>query len=81
MTRVIDACDPETYEDARGMIEWDTTMAEEYKSSMKNNTLESVPCPKGKNVLKSRWVYKNKFTSEDVVERYYNQLVANGFSQ
>jgi hypothetical protein len=54
---------------------WENAMTNEYHSLMKNKTWDLVPQPQGKNVVKCRWVYKTKFTSEGVAERHKAHLV------
>ena len=55
-------------------------MAAKIASLQKNRTSELVPQLQGKNVVKCRWVYKTKFTSDIVVECHKARLVAMGFS-
>ena len=43
-------------------------MAEEYDSIMKNQVLEVVPRPKGKKVVRSRWIYKVKHATDGSME-------------
>jgi hypothetical protein len=40
--------------------EWNKAMQEEIDSLHKNHTYELVKLPKGKKVLKNKWVYKIK---------------------
>jgi hypothetical protein len=47
----------------------------------KNHTWELVPRPQGNHIVKYQWIYRNKFTSEGVVEKYKSLLVTKGFSQ
>jgi hypothetical protein len=48
--------DPKTFAEASGHPDWDTTMNEEYHSLMENDTWDLVPPPKGKNLIKCKWV-------------------------
>jgi hypothetical protein len=81
MTHVLETCDPVTYSDAQGQPEWEQAMQTEMDSLLKNHTWDLVPRPQGKNIVKCRWVYKTKFTSEGVVEHHKSHLVVKGFSQ
>ena len=56
-------------------------MNEEYRSLMANNTWDRVPLPKGRKLVKYKWVYRNKYASYGSVERHKARLVAKGFSQ
>jgi hypothetical protein len=81
MTHVLETCDPVSYSDAQGQPEWEQAMQDEMNSLLKNHTWDLVPRPQGKNIVKCRWVYKTKFTSEGVVEHHKACLVVKGFSQ
>jgi hypothetical protein len=56
-------------------------MNEEYHSLMANDTWDLVPLPKGRKLVRWKWVYKTKYASEGSVERQKARLVAKGFSQ
>lgn len=60
MAHVLDACDPDTYENAHGRPAWRNAMIDEYHFLMKNQTWDLVPQPKEKNAMKCHWVYKNQ---------------------
>jgi hypothetical protein len=48
---------------------------------MENNTWDLVPIPRGRKLVRCKWVYKTNYTSDGSVERHKAQLVAKGFSQ
>jgi hypothetical protein len=56
-------------------------MNEEYCSLMENDTWDLVPLPKGRKLVRCKWVYKTKYASDGSVERHKARLVAKGFSQ
>lgn len=56
-------------------------MQHEMDSLEKNQTWDLVPQLTNKNVVKCRWVYRTKFTSNSVVEHHKAHLVMKGFSQ
>lgn len=52
-------------------------MTEEVDSLMKNDTCDLVELPKGKRVLKNKWVYRLKNDGEEA--RFKARLVVKGF--
>ena len=56
-------------------------MDEEYRSLMVNNTWDLVPLPKGRKLVRCKWVYKTKYASDGTVEILKERLFAKGFSQ
>jgi hypothetical protein len=56
-------------------------MNEEYCSLMESDTLDLVPLPKGRKLVRCKWVYITKYASDGSVERHKVRLVAKGFSQ
>ena len=61
--------------------DWDTTMNEEYRSFMENDTWDLVPLPKGIKLVRCKWVYQTKYASYGSIKRHKARLVAKGFSQ
>ena len=51
-------CDPDTFEEALGHLEWDVAMKEEYNSLLSNDTWDLVTLSKGKKLVICKWVYK-----------------------
>jgi hypothetical protein len=80
LAQVSETRDPETFVEASGYLDWDTTMNEEYRSLMENDTWDVVPIPKGRKIVICKWVYRTKYASDGSVERHKAQLVAKGFS-
>jgi hypothetical protein len=56
-------------------------MNEEYRSLMANDIWDLVPLPKGRKLVKCKWIYRTKYASDGSVERHKAWLVAKGFSQ
>ena len=56
-------------------------MNEEYCSLLVNDTWDLVPLPKGRKLVRCRWVYKTKFGPDGKVDRHKARLVAKVFSQ
>ena len=56
-------------------------MEEELQQIIKNDTWESVPRPKDKNVIGTKWVFRNKMNEQGEVIRNKARLVCKGYSQ
>ena len=56
-------------------------MNEEYRSLLANDTQDFVPLPKGRKLVRCKWVYRTKFGSDGKVDKHKACLVAKGFSQ
>eukprot|EP00253_Pinus_taeda_P030538 PITA_30538 len=56
-------------------------MDEELEQIKKNNTWELVPRPKDKNVIGTKWIFKNKLNENGEVIRNKSRLVCKGYAQ
>ena len=56
-------------------------MNEELNQIEKNQTWELVPRPKNKNVIGTKWVFRNKVNEDGQVFRNKARLVCKGFAQ
>jgi hypothetical protein len=56
-------------------------MDEELDQIEKNNTWELVPRPKNKNVIGTKWVFRNKLNEYGQVTRNKTRLVCKGYAQ
>ena len=56
-------------------------MDEELEQIEKNNTWELVPRPKDKNVMGTKWIFKNKLNENGEVIRNKARLVCKGYAQ
>src|SRR6202142_3357858 len=56
-------------------------MDEELEQIERNNTWELVPRPKDKNVIGTKWVFKNKLNENGEVIRKKARLVCKGYAQ
>jgi hypothetical protein len=56
-------------------------MDEELDQIEKNDTWELVPRPKDKNVIDTKWVYRNKLNEDGHVTRNKARLVCKGYAQ
>eukprot|EP00253_Pinus_taeda_P009585 PITA_09585 len=56
-------------------------MNEEYHSLLANDTWDLVPLPKGRKLVRCKWVYRTKYGPDEKVDKHKARLVAKGFSQ
>jgi hypothetical protein len=56
-------------------------MEEELNQIEKNETWELVPRPKDKNVIGTKWVFRNKLNEDGKVIRNKEILVCKGYAQ
>ena len=56
-------------------------MEEEPSQIEKNDTWELVPRPKDKNVIGTKWVFKNKLDENGQVTQNKARLVCKGYAQ
>jgi hypothetical protein len=80
MTKLLDE-EPTTFEEAAQKKQCREAMTEEHQSIMKNDVWESVPRPKEKSIVTSKWVYKIKHAADGSVDKYKARFIARGFSQ
>lgn len=76
--------DPETLQEALAAPdkeEWKAAMKSELDSLKASETWELVPRPKGRQVVKCKWVFRKKYDANGDLERYKARLVACGYSQ
>ena len=60
---------------------WINAMKKELDQIEKNNTWELVLRPKDKNVVGTKWIFRNKMNEQGEVVRYKARLVCKGYSQ
>lgn len=62
---------------------WKIAAKEQFQALIANGTwkLVSRPLFKDTNIITSKWVFKVKYTSSGLIDRYKARLVAQGFSQ
>ena len=76
--------EPSSYQEAMNSSksdQWRKAIEEELDSLEKNHTWELVNLPEGKNVVGSRWVFKEKRGANGEINRHKARLVAQGYSQ
>ena len=60
---------------------WCEAMKKEMESLYENEVWDMVEPPKGRKIVGSKWVFKEKMGADGTTERYKAGLVAVGFSQ
>ena len=73
--------EPKVIEDALKNSDWIVVMQEELNQFEKNKVWKLVPPPEDKNVIATKWVFRNKMDEQGVVVRNKSRLVAKGYSQ
>jgi hypothetical protein len=73
--------EPTYFEEANKHEFWNKAMDEELDQIEKNDTWELVPRPKDKNVIGTKWVYRNKLNEYGHVTRNKDRLVCKGYTQ
>jgi hypothetical protein len=48
---------------------------------MKNHTWDLVSLPKGRKLVRCKWIYRTKYAANGYVDKHMACLVAKGFSQ
>ena len=56
-------------------------MNEEIEKIEKNKTWTLIPRPKDKNLIRTKWVFRNKLNEDGQVSRNKARLVCKGYSQ
>jgi hypothetical protein len=77
----ISMLEPKNFNESNKYDHWVKAMNEELDQIEKNNTWEMVQRPKGKNVIGSKWIFKNKLNEQGQVIRNKAILVCKGYAQ
>lgn len=73
--------EPKTVEEALSDDGWILTMQEELNQFQRNDVWDLVPKPCQKNIIGTKWVFRNKLNEKGEVTRNKARLVAQGYSQ
>ncbi|GJS52299.1 retrovirus-related pol polyprotein from transposon TNT 1-94 [Tanacetum coccineum] len=60
---------------------WIESMQDELNQFKRLDVWELVECPVGKNIIKVKWIWKNKTDAKNIVIRNKSRLVAKGYGQ
>ena len=72
--------EPNNFIESNKNDEWIKAMNEELHQIEKKETWELVPRPKDKNIIGTKWVFKNKFNQGGQVIRNKAILVCKGYA-
>jgi hypothetical protein len=78
---LLSTIEPNCFEEASKDEFWNKAMDEELDQIEKNGTWELVPRPKNKNMIGSKWVFRNKLNKDGQVTRNKARLVCKGYAQ
>jgi hypothetical protein len=73
--------EPNNFNEANKDINWLKSMNEELDQIEKNDTWELVPRPSNKNVIGSKWAYKNKMNEQGNIVINKARLVCKKYAQ
>ena len=73
--------EPRNVKDALENESWIESMNEEIEQTDYTNTWTLFPRPKDKNVIDTKWVFRNKLSEDEKVSRNKARLVCKGYSQ
>ena len=73
--------EPRNVKDALDNESWIEATNEEIEQIEKNKTWTLVPRPKDKNVIRTKWVFRNKLNEDGKVSRNKAGLVCKGYTQ
>ena len=73
--------EPNCFEEASKDEFWNKAMDEELDQIEKNDTSELVPRPKNKNVIDTKWVFRNKLNEDGHIRRNKARLICKGYAQ
>ena len=76
---LISQVEPKSADEACKDDHWIQAMKEELDKIVKNETWELVPKPKDKNVIGTKWVFRNKTNEQGEIVRNKAKLICKGY--
>jgi hypothetical protein len=61
--------DPKIFVEASTLLDWDTTMNEEYLSLVVNDTCDLIPLLRGTELFKCKWLYRTNSALDGSVKK------------
>ena len=80
-TCILSTFEPKTVYDALENEDWISSMNEEIEQIERNETWSLVSRPRDKNVIGTKWVFRNKLDENGEVTRNKARLVYKGYAQ
>jgi len=81
MIGLLSVIEPDTVDEALSDDGWIVVMQEELNQFQRNDVWDLVPKLYQKNIIVTKWVFKNKLNEQGEVTRNKARLVAQGYSQ
>jgi len=81
MIGLLSVIEPATVDEALSDDGWILAMQEELNQFQRNDVWDLVPKPRQKNIIRTKWVFRNKLNEQGEVIRNKARLVAQGYSQ
>lgn len=72
--------EPNFFDEALSDVGWIISMQEELNQFQRNVVVDLVPRPSQKNIIRTKWVYKNKLNEQGEMVINKARLVAQGYS-
>ncbi|GJS31794.1 retrovirus-related pol polyprotein from transposon TNT 1-94 [Tanacetum coccineum] len=73
--------EPKNIKEAMLYHSWIEAMQDELNQFKRLDVWELVECPVGRNIIKVKWIWKNKIDAENTVIQNKSRLVAKGYGQ
>ena len=77
----VSSIEPKKIEESLKDVDWVNAMHEELNNFTRNQVWELVERPKGRNVIGTKWVFRNKQDQDGIVVRNKARLVDQGYTQ
>jgi vacuolar-type H+-ATPase catalytic subunit A/Vma1 len=81
MLRLLSVIEPTIVDEALSDDGWIVAMQEELNQFQRNDIWDTVAKPYQKNIIGTKWVFRNKFNEQGEVVKNKARLVAQGYSQ
>ena len=81
MIGLLSVIEPATVDEALSDDGWILALQEKLNQFQRNDVWDLVPKPPQKNIIGTKWVFRNKLNEQGEVTRKKARLVAQGYSQ
>jgi len=80
-TAFVSQIEPKTIKEVIVDEFWTLAMQDELNQFKRNEVWDLDPCPKGKSIIGTKWVFRNKLDENGIITRNKARLVAKGYNQ